>query len=636
MNRIISFILIISTFLGYTFSFGKTYDEVKYSGKAEVPRNMEKYVGVYSQVKDCGGVPALYVNEKPFTSVAYMTYFEQFNDYKGFADKGYCFFSAPVLFAGRWINSTSDTPAFKKGIFDVKDNPDFSLLDESVKKILEQCPDAFIFPRVNVSMPEWWETENPDDVNIRADGTSCRESMYSSKWREDASEMLIQLVNHINNSDYASHIVGYQIAGGNTEEWFHFDLNAGCCKNAEKGFREYLNKYYPETSYKGLPDLSKLKKKTAFHNDEYLSKFLEFASFSIADAISYFASVVKQETGNNVVVGTFYGYSLEVSSPLQGTHALKILLNDKNIDFICSPCSYYGNRDADADLTEMYPADSVRLHGKMCFQECDIRTSLTTLLYEKDISLDPNKVYTAPIWKGPDTKSESISQLTKSFCRQLIKGNGLWWFDMWGGWFDEPDIMNEMKKFRDIYAESLDCENRGSVAEIAVFSDESAYKYMTDSSMRNAASDQRKALGLMGTPYDSYDIFDFELVRDKYKAVIFTSCVKTEYMKNAVSYCKKNGIPFLMSTELKSRFTVKELRAFCKANSIKIYCETDDIFYINGGYAAIYAVTDGDKIITFDNETKIRRIIPSETETVVSDTVKVSMKKGETVLFRIG
>ncbi len=633
IKKIISWFLILSTFFGYNFSFGKTFGEAEFRSREEVVRSMDKYKGIFSEIKNVGGVPTLCINGKAYPSAAYMTYFEQFNDYEKFTKAGYSFFSVPVLFAGRWINASADTPPFKKGIFDIKGSPDFSLFDEAMDRILTACPDAYVFPRVNISMPEWWEKENPDDVNIKSDGTTCRESMYSSKWREDAAEMLKEFVGYVNGSEYAAHIVGYQIAGGNTEEWFHFDTNAGFCKNAEKGFSDFLNEYYPDSDFSGLPDLSKLKKSGNYHNDEHLARFLEYASFAIADAITYFASVVKQETGGNVVVGTFYGYSLEVTTPLNGTHALKILLDDKNIDFICSPCSYIGSRDAASDWSEMYPADSVRLHGKMCFQECDIRTNLTTFICEKDPALDPNRVYTASIWKGPETKEESIANIRKAFCRQLIRGNGLWWFDMWGGWFSDSDIMSDMKLYKEIYAESLNDSNRKGKAEIAVFVDESAYKYMTDCSLRNSVYNQRKALGLMGTPYDIYDVFDFEKVADSYKAVIFMSSAKTERMKNALSLCREKDIPYIMSTPAKKEFSVKELRAFCEANGVEILCESDDIVYVNDNFVSVHAVTDGEKIIHLDSEKTVQKIIPAEEKTYVSDTIKITMKKGETVLF---
>lgn len=636
INRIISFFLVFSTLFGYTFTLQKPLNEAKYiNSNKEVTRNMEKYSGVFSEVKDCGGVPTLFINGEPFTSVAYMTYLENFNKYDEFAAAGYRFFSVPVLFAGRWINSTTNsmTP-FKKGIYDIKGSPDYSLFDEAIQKILDVCPDAYIIPRVNISLPEWWENENPDDVNILSDGTTRRESFYSDKWRTDAAEMLRDFTSYANASRFASHIIGYQIAGGNTEEWFHFDLNAGFCKNAQEGFRRFLEKYYPEVKFKGLPDMSLLKKKTNYFRNEYLTRFLEYASYAVADAITYFASIVKEETGDNVVVGSFYGYSLEVTTPLHGTHALKVLLRDKNIDFICSPNSYIGTRNPDSDWTEMYPADSLRLHGKMCFQECDIRTHLTVPLGEKDPVTDPTNALSGAIWHGPETKDETINLVRKSFCRQLIRGNGLWWFDMWGGWYSDPDIMSDMKKYREIYSESLTDSDRASKAEVAVFTDESAYKYMSDCSLRNAVCNQRHELGLMGTPYDFYDVSDFPEVYAKYKAVIFLSNAKTDYLKEAVTLCRKSNLPYIMNSAAKMSFTVNELRAFLIRNGVHIYCETDDIVYINENYLAVYAADGGEKTIWLDKKYRITPVFGSCTQDF-SDTLSLQLKKGETVLFRL-
>ena len=594
---------------------------------------MNKNAGIHSEIKNCGGVPSLYINGEPYAAAAYMTYLEKFNKYDDFADKGYKFFSVPVLFSGRWISITNGLTPFKKGIFDVKGAPDFSLFDEAVEKILEACPDAYIIPRVNISMPVWWEKENPDELNIK-DGAPCRESFYSKKWRDDASVFLREFTQYANSCRYAPHIAGYQIAGGQTEEWFHFDMNGGCGECAKPAFRAYLEEYYPDIEYKGLPDLTLLNKKADYFNDGYLSIFIEFANCIIADAICHFARIVKEETHSKVAVGTFYGYTLEVTNPLQGNHALNRILRDKNIDFICSPNSYIGVRSPDTDWTEMYPADSVRLHGKMCFQECDIRTHLTVPLSHKDPSTDPHGLLSAPVWQPRESNYQAVNEIRKAFSRQLIKGNALWWFDMWGGWYADDDIMNEMEVCRNIYEQSLSDNDRGSKAELAVFVDESAYQYLADCPLRHIFHSQREELGLIGTPYDIYDVYDFEAVYKKYKAVILLSGAKTIYTENARSLCKSDNIPNIVACEHKEKFTVNELRTFCETNGVHIYCETDDIVYVNENYICVYAVTAGRKTLDIGRERNIRELFGG-TYQDTTDIFTVEMKKGETKLFRL-
>ena len=585
---------------------------------------------VRSCVRMHGGVPTLFVDGEPYPAAAYMTYLEPYAHYDQFAGAGYTLFSVPTLFAGRWISATEGLTPFGKGIFDEKDKPDYSVFDASVQKILDACPDALILPRVNVSMPLWWIGEHPDQL----DGTGKRESLYSPQFRQDAAGMLRQFIAHVRASSYASHIVGYQIAGGNTEEWFHFDMNAGSSPAAEDGFRSFLEKYYPRIPYAGLPDLSALQKRGTRHGSAYLAHYLEYASFAVADTIAFLAHTAKEASGGHVVVGTFYGYALEVSSPLQGTHGLRGLLQSDDVDFICSPNSYIGTRDADTDWTEMYAADSVRLHGKLCLQECDVRTYRTRLLGDCAPETDPDRIMTAPIWRPIADKQTSVAMLRKSFSRQLVKGNGFWWFDMWGGWYDDPDLMREMQTYRAIYADSLTKQNRASTAQLAVFTDESALKFMTDCGLRGAIYNQRRALGFLGAPYDLYDVSDFKAVADRYQAVIFMTGVKTDGLRESVAYCRKAHIPFLMNSSCKKSFSADELRAFCSANGVHLYLRTDDVFYINDSYIAIHASEAGDKNVTFRKETTAHTLLGTE-ETYSGQTITIPMQKGETVLLEI-
>ncbi len=632
INRIIGFFLVLITAFSGLFSVYSPGSEIEF--RAEYPageRDMAKYRGIYTYVDNLGGVPSLFVNGEPFPAAAYMTYLEEYNNYDLFAGCGYNLFSVPVLFSGRWISSTELFKPFHGGIFDDKTAPDFSSLDSSIERILAACPDAYIFPRVNMSMPLWWIEENLGCT----DGTGVRESLFSSEYRETAADMLRRVIRHINGSAYASHIAGYQLAGGNTEEWFHFDMNAGCCENAEDEFNAYLKKHYPDCGFSGLPDLPLLKGKGTYHKDEHLARYLEFASNAVADDICYFSSVAKEETGRNLVVGTFYGYSLEVTVPLHGTHSLRTLLDCDDIDFICSPNSYIGTRNMDYDWTEMYPADSVRLHGKLCMQECDIRTHLTKLLSEAAPEYDEGGNLNAEVWHPLENKEQSVSMIRKSFSRQLIRGNGFWWFDMWGGWYNDPGIISDMGSMRDILSASLSREDRASKAETAVFADESMYKYVTDCSLRNAAHYMRAQLGFMGTPYDIYDVSDFEAVYGRYKAIIFLSELKTQSMKRALEICKEKKIKYISVSGSKKEYSAKELRAYCESRGVHIYCDSDDVFYIGGGYFALHSGEGGVRAVRFERDVSFRELLSDDPLTGRGKTAEITLKPNETKLFEI-
>ncbi len=581
-----------------------------------------------SRVGLCGGVPTLYVNGTPFPAAAYMTYLAAYNDYAGFAAAGYRLFSVPVLFAGRWINAQVDGVPFHKGIFDEKGKPDFSALDAAVRCVLAACPEAFVFPRLNCAMPLWWIAEHPE----RTDGTGKRELLFTGAYREAAAGMLRAVIRHIEESDYAARIVGYQLAGGNTEEWFHFDLGGGCCPNAEGPFHEYLQKT-GAGDISGLPDLSGLQGAGPCHGDERLRKYLEFSNTEVARTVETLCAVAKEETGGTLAVGTFYGYSLEVSSPLWGTHALSLLLRSPHVDFICSPNSYIGLRDPAADWTEMYPADSVRLHGKLCMQECDIRTHLTRFLWQTAPEFDPQKRYTAPVWQGPTSAEESLNALRKTFCRQLVKGNGFWWFDMWGGWYKDEALRAELMRMREVYAASLTKTERASIARLAVFTDESAYYMLTDCALRGLPFRARVPLGQMGAPYDIYDVSDFSAVYKNYAAVVFLSAAPTFAMNRALALCKENGVKYLSAAEEETELSPARLREFCDASGVHVYCRTDDIVSVSGSYLALYAVSAGEKTVYFEGPCAYRELLSESGLCGAGETLVLHMRAHETRLF---
>lgn len=589
-----------------------------------------------SSIENYGGVPTLFINGEPQPALAYMTYFQENNEYESFTLAGYELFSLPVFFSTRGINTLSNISPFEEGIFEIKGEPNFEIFDQNIETILEQNSNAYILPRMNISMPTWWEEENPTEVNITEDGESKRESFYSEKWRKDAGELVLQFIKHINQSDYRDRILGYQIACGNTEEWFHFDLNGGIGPAAERGFEAFIKQMYPDEvgDYDGLP---KFKSDNEMITDDlHHRRFLEFCSLAVADAISYFSGLVKEATNYQLIVGTFYGYGLEVYNSLYGTHALNYLLDNENIDFFCSPNSYQFQRKAGIDWPDMTVTDSMKLHNKFYFAECDIRTSLTKWINDSREGAALEGTYNSELWFGPKTVEDSLQLIRKTFTRQLIKGNGLWWFDMWGGWFENETIMEEMKAYEEIATVALHDKKRESVAKVAVFTDEAAYRYLNPRSQAGRiVSDARHELGLTAVPYDSYDLNDFESVYKNYEAIIFLSPVVRQEMQQAINLAQESQIATLSINLQTPELSVKQLRDFYKDNEIHIWCKTDDVIYVNDNFIAVHAATSGKKTLNLDRERNITQLLPQETNSFKSDQITVEMNEYETILFRL-
>ncbi len=538
---------------------------------------------VTSKVEIINEVPTLKINDEVIASNAYITYFIENARYDDFTKAGYRLFSVPIYFATRGIQEMNEIPPFAPGIFE-NEEPDYSIIDKTFGQILKECPDAYIFPRVNMSLPLRWEIENPDELCDygNANPDIKRPCYASDKWAEDTKKYLGMFIDHIENSPYRDSVVGYQLAAGNAEEWFPYDFNGSKGKRSREKFNEYIK----ENNLEGT-------------DDEYNA----FISGVTADRICEFAEFAKQKTNNRLVIGSFYGYTFEVCSSYGYAHfALNSVLNNKNVDFLCSPVSYMRNRELGIDHPCMLPVDSLKKHGKLYFVENDTRTHLTKPLFDIPHFHNPNY--------QPRERWVAIENIKQHYARALTHSHALWWFDMGGGWYHYWPYMQLFEDFIKITKESLTKDMR-SVSEVAVIVDEKACTVMRNSK-RGLSSETlyfgRVNLGLMGTPYDAYLAEDYEDIKDKYKAFI----ILTPQITTALDKIIKDNKDCLVITHENHDITTDELRDFCKSKGVHIYSDKDAVIYANKSYFFLHTAEHGKAQISMPKGKKLKQIYGDE------------------------
>lgn len=582
------------------------------------------------------GNPVLKIGNEELPAIAYMTYFDERNDYKAFAAKGFRIYSVSVSLSYQPINTSSGFMPYTGGVFDKKGEADFSHVDAAMKRVLDACPDACIFPRIYVSMPKWWVLEHPDEC-VDVPNGQRRESLYSDVFRKDASQMLETLIRHFLECDYADHIFGYQLSGGNTQEWFHLDLNGSYGASALKYFNRFLKKRNPVAQeVKELPPLDEINESEIIFNP-CLREFLRFASEEVVNTIEAFCRCVKDLVNRKQITGVFYGYSQEVMNPLWGTHALKTLLESDNIDFLSSPNSYFDQRALGADWADMMPVDSVKLHGKMCFIECDVRTFLTRTPGESRPGSDPLNVYTQKVWQGPPTEELSVYAVRKSLARQLTHKHGLWWFDMFGHWYAAERLMHEMEKSLYMYKRAVTGNGYETDAEVCVFIDEETHSNI---GRKHPAYDSpfmmRKPLGAMGAPYDVYLISDFENIKwneKAYKAAIFAVPYDEGNTDKCIGKLREKEIRAIRVSREKPLYNEDELMDFLGKSGVFLYSGTKDVFYFGNGFIALHAKRAGEKIIHLPETLSVTDEESGETK--VTNEIKGDFKTFETRIYRL-
>jgi len=527
-----------------------------------------------SEVITQGNSQYLLINGKKRENLAYITYFPDKGCYGDFAKAGYRLYSVCAFFGSNLLNEHTGLSVFEKGIFDGED-PDFGRFDQAVRKILTACPEAMIFPRVNVSAGRQWELDHPDELCYEGNAKEPerkRLCFASELWAELVEAQLSALIRHIESSDYAEHIIGYQIAGGNTEEWFAFNDRGGKGLRSDEAFQAYV----------------------AAGGEESEASYQRFLSRIVTQRICRFAAHIKKETQRRLVVGTFYGYTMEKYNRGGTHHALAQVLNCPDVDFICSPVSYAQNRKAGRDQPYMLPVHSLKLHGKLYFAENDIRTHLSRPVC--DIP-----AYNTPIWFGRGVE-QTLEILKLHLAKSLINGHALWWFDMWGGWYADPWYMAFMEQAK-ILADAVE-DAEAPTAEVAVLMDEAAPSLLDDKDpgLRKVFFDSRETLGKAAVPLHWYLASDFEAIKDRYQAFILLEPVET-VLTAAIKATEK---PILTITPNNCDMTTETIRSFCKTAGVKVYCDHDAVIYANSKYLFVHTVTEGQQRLLLPEGTTLR------------------------------
>ena len=580
----------------------------------------------------------LWIDGQVLPAAAYTTYFEERSRYEDFIAAGYRIFFVNVSMTALPINSagTGFTP-FRVGVFEDPDHPDYSEFEDAVRKILRACPDAYIFPRIYVSMPRWWTVQN-DAECIDTPKGGRREFLGSEAFRRDGAEMLRQIIAHIKAADYAPRIAGWQLCGGQTQEWFHHDMCGYPAPAVLHGFRRYMQQEY------GVADAPaphfEVLQGDGICIDENDKHYEEYLNVCVAQSLEHFAKTVKEETDHDQIVGAFYGYVFQ--RDLLGSCALRKLLDSPYLDFFSSPNSYTHARRFGIDWSDMMPVDAIKRHGKLAFVECDIRTYLTMGVQESRPGVYPEDIYPtakpgAPsVWSGPPTPALSRAALRKCFAHQLTKGSGIWWFDMWGGWYRDPILMQTLTECKQIQEDALARPDCDFAAEVAVIADEQAKENLCAHHVADLAVRQNHiTMGNTGAPFDGEMVEGIADYLHKYKALIFPSPMPSPAGERAMALCREQGIPYLSATLEHPLISLEEQVAFLKAAGVHLYAEGGDVVYAGNGFVALHSETGGEKRLLLPQERSVTPLFGAANVRVEGNCIHFTLEACDTAMFRI-
>jgi len=370
-------------------------------------------------------------------------------------------------------------------------------------------------------------------------------------------------------------------------------------------------------------------------------------------ALVRLAHEAKRIVGGNRVIGAFYGYA----GTFYGHGAIDYVLNSPDVDFLASPMAYDTLREPGTDWPLFSPMESVRLHQKAWFVECDVRTHFSRPISISMPRANPagNTIYDAKVWYGPDTEALSVEQMKKAFMKTVSNGACLWWFDMWGGWFKTPTYMKTIEKSLQIYQNHA---NDSSVAQVAVIFDPYDEGKRSDCIPIHTIM---QTLAHTGAAFEVFNLVDFDQIDpNRYHALLFFN-VHDANLNLTGWQNKAHSIIYVTSSaeENQPRYSTsfegghvdifdnwqqfiyeedpsaESLRkAFLMAGT-HIYTYKNDIIYAFGNLVAIHASSDGEKRIYLPELQHLKDAYSGESLIPCEHFTDFSMKKGETRVFEI-
>lgn len=616
------------------------------------------------------GKPSLLIDGQNHPPFAYMSYLGEEDYYKEIAATGIHLYNFPAYLGEGGINTTSGIGAFRNAIWKGESQYDFSSIETDFKKILNADPKAKVVIRLYLDPPRWWTLANPSAAAQLPDGSLFRQCFASDEWREKTKVVLEECLDWLLKSKYRNHLAGIHVASGFTEEWFYHPKQYQDQNPVRlQAFRDWLKEKYitvnslraawnkPNATFENaqLTDIDEAVEKVSWRDPAKDINYIDTYRFHtevMADNIAYFCKVVKEKSDGNLLTGAFYGYHYYVTDPRRGHGALSKLLKSPDLDYLSSPNVY--NRVVGEDWPAMAAINSVHKHGKLWLAENDTRTSKTTLLKDQSQGIAPPGQYEGGVWLGPKSLKTSVALLWKNAARMLAYGYGGWWFDMWGGWFSDPEMLQVLEKTQQFHNKYNPQNPEKMAAQVLLVVDEElsfwdkSYGRLTEKILSN-----RYPIAKTGSVYDLFLRSDLpEINTQPYQVIWLMGLLRLspeeeakiklwQEMGKTVLWTNDKGTSLYYPRKAgqlipeKFQWSPSELREIWKNAGVHQYIATEDILYVGNNWLSIHSVAGGEKSIQLPY---YAQVIDPLTDKVMSDSTKViniKMDSLSTVLYRI-
>jgi hypothetical protein len=428
------------------------------------------------------------------------------------------------------LNCTLDVPYSHYGeIWTGTGQYDFSAIDRQMDLFMANAPDAYFNIMLQLDTRPWYLEQHLDCSNTFL---NLVEMAGHEPWRRDVLAYLQAVIGYIEKA-YGDRVFSYSLFCGGSTEWY---TNSQAHGKPDGRIRAHPLKLAAFRSWLGdataeLPDMDTLTHTSAgiFRDpcaDQTALNYWHFHHDIIGKTILYFAAEVKKCVQHAKLIGLFYGYIFELTGTrllYEGHLAYEQVWRSPDIDMIFAPASYGQTRAFDGVSGFLLAVDSVAWQNKLYFHEVDHTTFIAPDTVESGRRIPGSGSRLATLF-------DSRMVLRREFAMTRTRRTGMWWFDFFGGYYNHPDLMQEVDGMARI-DRKLSRIPMHSVSEIAVFADTESMYYVSETARINddCLRHLRDSLGRIGAPCDLYnfsDLLDPDFDFGPYKLVVFPNAFR--------------------------------------------------------------------------------------------------------------
>lgn len=410
-------------------------------------------------------------------------------------------------------------------------------LDDQIGDVLKWNPEARLMVMVDLNTPGWWVRSHggeagflrqaettPEAPNLPARCAGCGgadsfchlgEVVLRDDFRQDVKTYLRAFLEYT-EAKFADKIVAYQLACGGTTEWYDWQKGApGPLKQA--AFAAWMKRpglQVPADREKAAHGL--------FYDpvmDADKIAYWKFHNRLIADTMLDFAGEARRTIRDRVPLGTYFGYLMELGAHrllYEGQLGFDTTFQSPLLGFQIEPADY-ANRKGGGTGGFLFCIDSLFANNKAAWHEVDH----TTYCLAGSADIATRRRTGGGKRFDLRTRDEAVGALRREFAMAMIHGAHMWWFDMFGGWFDDPAIMANMKRMTAL-GERFAKTGPGR-AEVAVLADAESMYYVDGHSplAQFVLRDVQFAMFRSGVPWRCFSLADLpKLDMSPYKVVI--------------------------------------------------------------------------------------------------------------------